>query len=331
LGGEFTISTSSDTSGTMVLRHEFGHNFGDVGEEYDGGSVYSGANSDRTYGTKWRQWWTDPNYQGPEDNALRVQDYAWYDLADGPYTITFTSNGQYQRWLMRFSASGCDEPGSLIVTLDGVQLAWNTTGSLDRGFHEYFRVGGFSSGTHRLVFQSGFPPTHGWIRQLCSVSLIEYKNDTEYQWSNNYIGAYPTHRLGNALAGYRPANEACLMRNMSSVSFCAVCQENNWHEFFARISLFDDVTVQTSGSNVIVTAHVIPLAQLREGGSLPGELYVVTWRQNGVIRSDLANRFTFTESLTSARGNWVVTATYQTTEVRSDPNGLLTDSESFTV
>ena len=30
LGGEFTISTSSPTSGTVVLRHEMGHNFASV-------------------------------------------------------------------------------------------------------------------------------------------------------------------------------------------------------------------------------------------------------------------------------------------------------------
>jgi hypothetical protein len=331
LGGEFTISTSSPTSGTMVLRHEFGHNFGDVGEEYDGGSVYSGANSDRTFGTKWSHWWTDPNYQGPEDNALRVQDYAWYDLANGPYTITFTSNGQYDRWFMRFSASGCEAPGSLVVTIDGQVLPWNTTGLLDRGFYEYYRAGGFSSGTHRLVFSSGYPPDHGWIRQLCSISLIEYKNESAYHFDNNYIGAYPTFRLGNILAGYRPNNELCLMRNMSSEVFCPVCVENNWHEFFARISLFDDVTVETSGSIVTVTAHLVPLAQLREGGALPGENYVVTWRQNGVVRSDLSNRFSFSEALTTARGTWTVTAQYQTLEVRVDPNGLLTDSESFVI
>lgn len=34
LGGEFTISTRSILSGTVVLRHELGHNFISVGEEY---------------------------------------------------------------------------------------------------------------------------------------------------------------------------------------------------------------------------------------------------------------------------------------------------------
>jgi hypothetical protein len=39
LGGEFTISTRSLTSGTKVLRHEMGHNFASVGEEYEGGNL----------------------------------------------------------------------------------------------------------------------------------------------------------------------------------------------------------------------------------------------------------------------------------------------------
>lgn len=39
LGGEFVISTSSATSGTIVLRHEIGHSMISEGEEYDGGQV----------------------------------------------------------------------------------------------------------------------------------------------------------------------------------------------------------------------------------------------------------------------------------------------------
>ena len=48
LGGRYAITTRSLTSGSMVLRHELGHNFSNVGEEYDGGQVYSGANFSRT-------------------------------------------------------------------------------------------------------------------------------------------------------------------------------------------------------------------------------------------------------------------------------------------
>ena len=183
LGGEFTISTSSLTSGTKVLRHELGHNFGDVGEEYDGGSVYSGANSQRTANNlKWAHWLTDPNYAGPEDNDLLSQDYAWYDLGNGPYTITFSSTGNYDRWFLRFSVSGCEKANSLTVTLDGVTLSWNSSGLIDRSFFEYIGQSGFSAGTHRLVFQQTFPPDTEMMRQLCSVSLLEYKNETGYKF-----------------------------------------------------------------------------------------------------------------------------------------------------
>lgn len=57
-GGEFIISTKSATSGTVVLRHEMGHTMAEVGEEYDGGSAYFGANSISSVKNTaaWTQW-----------------------------------------------------------------------------------------------------------------------------------------------------------------------------------------------------------------------------------------------------------------------------------
>jgi len=57
LGGEFVISTKSSRTGTVVLRHEMGHNFVDVGEEYDNGQVYSGVNAAYSLATVgWKSW-----------------------------------------------------------------------------------------------------------------------------------------------------------------------------------------------------------------------------------------------------------------------------------
>lgn len=39
LGGEFVISTKSNRTGTVVLRHEMGHNFVDVGEVWNYDSI----------------------------------------------------------------------------------------------------------------------------------------------------------------------------------------------------------------------------------------------------------------------------------------------------
>lgn len=61
LGGEFVISTKSDRTGTVVLRHEMGHNFINVGEEYDNGQVYSGVNAASSLSSLgWTAWLTGP-------------------------------------------------------------------------------------------------------------------------------------------------------------------------------------------------------------------------------------------------------------------------------
>lgn len=87
LGGEFVISTRfaksliirSKTSGVIVLRHEMGHNFIHVGEEYDGGDVYSGVNSaSQISGLSWSHWLSDPKRIKEEREKLKVQEYGSY-------------------------------------------------------------------------------------------------------------------------------------------------------------------------------------------------------------------------------------------------------------
>lgn len=162
LGGEFTISTRSETSGTIVLRHELGHNLIDVGEEYDGGSVYSGVNASPTLNVKWSHWLTNPGIPTrAEDAQIRVQDYAWYDLAEGAYTIPFTSDGQYDRWAMRFTVSGCETDESLVITLDGNRLPWNTTVPI---FFFYFSS--FCVFTYSLASKFAVPTRSHFLRVL---------------------------------------------------------------------------------------------------------------------------------------------------------------------
>ena len=128
-----------------------------------------------------------------------VQSYPWYNLAGGTYTITFTSQG-YERSLLKFSASGVETPGSLVVRLDGAALPWNTTGLLDRGFHEFYFSAPLAVGTHTLTFTQGFPPDVPQIRQLCNVVMHEFRNESEFHFDREWISAYPTWRQGGALA-----------------------------------------------------------------------------------------------------------------------------------
>ncbi|KAJ3149712.1 hypothetical protein HDU86_006889 [Geranomyces michiganensis] len=182
LGGEFVISTRSNVSGTVVMRHELGHNLVHVGEEYDGGQVYSGCNSERSLKTmKWEKWLTDPHVV-EQRSVVRVQDYSWYDLSKGAYSIHFRSDGAYQRWQLKISASGVESNDAMHVYLDGESLGWISSGNLDRGFYEWVNDDeGLSDGDHTLVFELGTPPEKDApIRQLCSVSLVELGSEEEY-------------------------------------------------------------------------------------------------------------------------------------------------------
>lgn len=335
LGGEFTISTSSETSGTIVLRHELGHNFGQVGEEYDGGSSYFGANFANSVANAENKWWEWLS-QTPidvQESQLRLQDYPWYLLENGPRSYTFSSNGAFDRWFLRFTASGCPEADSLRVILDGVALEWEGTGSEDRRFYSYYSTSGFSAGTHSLRFEQAFPPSGNFKRQLCSLTLHEYLDEPDFHW-DEYYSAYRTWRQGGALAGYRPTNEYCLMRNMSSPHFCDICKETMWLQFFAKVSAIDNVTVTYNGPNVDVKLNAIGLAQFRSPQSsvtIPRESYVLKWSRNGVLVPSLDNVFEWSGVASQVSGTWIAYLDFITEEVRQDPNELLKFQETFVI
>ncbi|KAF1318897.1 hypothetical protein FI667_g13562, partial [Globisporangium splendens] len=337
LGGEFVISTSSVSSGTVVLRHEMGHNFGNVGEEYDGGYVYRGANSVRAVNSvTWKHWLTEPTKIVEQKAAQLYQRHIWYDLKQGAYNITFTSTGAYNRSYILISASGVDTDDSLRVVLDGVPLNWTTNGLKDRTFYSWTNsTNGFSAGAHTLQIQGGGSFDGPIIKQLCNAVIYEYKDESEYKLDDpDYIGIYPTYDISKSKS-YRPNNEKCLMRNMTSSSFCAVCQENMWLKFMARIEFIDDVVV--SGKSVEV--KLIPLGQLRPATDgfiksnpklAAAERYTIQWLHNGSevtkFRDQIAVNLT-----EEATGAWTVRAAFTTPSVRLDPNGYMQSERTFTV
>ncbi|KAF1318895.1 hypothetical protein FI667_g13560, partial [Globisporangium splendens] len=333
LGGEFVISTRSPTSGTIVLRHEMGHNFGKVGEEYDGGSVYSGANSAASLSAiTWKHWLTNPNTIREEKAALTYTNHMWYDLKNGPYKITFTATGTYKRWLLVMTASGAATDDSLAITLDGRPLAWKSSGVKDRTFYTWEnRTHGFSAGKHEIVVTGKGPFNDKIIQQLCSIDLNEYMDENEFLMNdNNAISVYPTWD-GNNRKRFRPNNEKCLMRNMLSTQFCSVCIENMWLKFFERIQLIDQVVV-TNSTNVAV--KVIPLGQLRSNQTLAGnETLTVTWLKGGVEQTKFRNLFeaNLASATGGATGQWTVRVKFQTPAVRLDPNNLLQSEKTFTI
>lgn len=143
------------------------------------------------------------------------------------------------------------------------------------------------------------------------------------------------------------------MRNMSSPDFCVVClvrmryrlasrreskhlhhaprgvtQEGMWLNLLQRISLIDGVDVVKEDwlQDVSVKLRTIPLAQQSRGTS-----YEVTWTRNGQEQPDLKNVFEWVRPTDTARGSWNVKVRFVTPEVRYDPYGYLTGSQSFSI
>lgn len=125
-----------------------GHNFIDVGEEYDDGSAYFGVNSASSLPmvmTKWGHWLNSESVR--EERAVyRLLEYPWADLSLGEQSFTFTSDGQYSRWYLDLSVSAAGEADSLEFTLDGEILPWESRGSDDREFYDWFGDEKFSAG-----------------------------------------------------------------------------------------------------------------------------------------------------------------------------------------
>jgi len=352
LGGEFTIGTRSRTTGTVVLRHEMGHNFVSVGEEYDNGQVYSGVNADTaTWGgepqqnIKWKHWLTNPDQPVREERMrLALAQYPWQDLASGRQSFTFNSDGSYASWKLSFTVSGIPEEGALRVTLDGEELDWTPTrppgaerpdgSTADRQFY-HFRdnARGFASGSHTLTFESAFPPASDDepIRQLCSISIYEYDAAPSFNNTFGFVGAFPTFDTRGRKT-YRPTNEMCLMRDMESRVFCPICKEGMWMQFLQRMTLLDDVEVTGTAENTQVQLKAVPLAQLRDQ-PVAGltERYSVVWKKDGSEQSQLADQFSFSGAASELSGNWEVTLLYTTEEVRKDDDNLLTSSKTFSI
>ncbi len=118
-----------------------GHNFVNVGEEYDNGSAYRGVNSaaNLTLVTStWGHWLTFGTTAREERSMYRLLEYPWADLAPGPQSFNFTSDGQYSRWYLIVSVSAAGEEDSLEFVLDGEILPWQSRGFDDREFYDWF-------------------------------------------------------------------------------------------------------------------------------------------------------------------------------------------------
>jgi|GEM_PF-1543601 len=323
LGGEFAISTSSRTSGSMVLRHELGHNFGRVGEEYDGGG-YFGANHSRSLNTlSWKHWLSRPAREEPI--RARFLGWPWHHLSDGTYTAEFDSDGTQAHTYLNLSMSGFATPGEIAVSLDGQPLEVTSPGHQDRAFHHLFVNRGLSAGHHVLKFEEKVHDGDNWV-----ANLTVHECAADCVFDEEAIGAYPVFSRSLKVEGYRPSWETCLMRKMESVRYCAVCEENIWLKFLDQITLIDGVDVQMEGALAKVAVRVPALGQFRTT-PVAGETLHLAWYRGGQRLTQFDDQLRITVSTHGAATDWRVEATLVTPEVRQDSGGKLHSEKTFSL
>ncbi|KAF9046373.1 IgA peptidase M64-domain-containing protein [Panaeolus papilionaceus] len=339
LGGDFTVVTSSILNGPLVLRHELGHSIIEVGEEYDGGFAYFGVNAahdpqDSLQDVPWKQWLSDPSrLDGSkphiERSVMPMQAYPWTMLnTTTPWAVKFTSAGTYSRYLVKFSLSGIPESTDLRVTLDGKDLHWRPKAGLglDRWHYDLHFEEPLTGGVHELGFTLLNVGREG-VAQLCSTEIIEFGNEAEFISKPGFYSLYPTYSETNKTS-YRPTNDDCLMRTVTTPNFCKVCIEGLWRSLLSKISLIDNLNStcawdsSSQSWNRELRLGLIPVAHLRaqadHSASFPGEAYTVIWRKDGQLLPQLANQTTVRIPDEQSLGRYQVTVKFWTEEIRKE-------------
>ncbi|EIN12687.1 hypothetical protein PUNSTDRAFT_118417 [Punctularia strigosozonata HHB-11173 SS5] len=354
LGGQFTVITPSEANGALILRHELGHSVIPVGEEYDGGYAYFGVNAnhdrDLKHGPSWSHWLTDPpSASRPvrvERSVMPLQDYAWAMLnTSTPWSATFTSSGTYSRYLVRFSISGVPSAEELTVLFDGRDLNWEPKENIgvDRYHYDVYNDTSLKAGEHIVTFiLNSKEREKANTAQLCNVEILEFGDESEFVSKPGYYGVFPTFSDKNETS-YRPTNEDCLMRQVTTPDFCSVCTEGLWLALARRVEFVDDITTScTKYSNKwkrTIELNLVPLAQFRVGEAGKkhavenAEKYEVKWTKDGkhVAEWDGLTKVEVGDDGGAAIGTYSVEVAFSTHEVRKDVEEFLKTTGEFAV
>ena len=248
LGGRYAITTRSMNSGSMVLRHELGHNFSNVGEEYDGGQVYSGANFSSSSRVPWGHW-VEGELEVHRAKFL-TGSYVWQDLFDNDFEESFSfpeANDYF--FSMKLSSVGWSSSDDVAVYLNGEQLELEGVFTEDRSFFTTKNVS-LSTGKHTIRVED---------KNRDGDNVLAYANGYAYPLSYNFtpglVGAFNVFDESGRERGYRPTHKQCLMRDMRSKVFCPVDQENIWIRFLDKVQIIDDVVL---GQQVEVMTPRLP-------------------------------------------------------------------------
>jgi hypothetical protein len=240
LGGRYAITTRSHNSGSMVLRHELGHNFSNVGEEYDGGQVYSGANFSSNSNVSWAHW-INGNTEVHRAKFL-TGSYVWQKLYDENFKkeFNFPDSADYF-YSLKLSSVGWEHADDVHVYLDGERLELDGVYTEDRSFF-YTKNVNLTQGAHKIEIKDH---SHDGNNVLAYAN--GYAFPKSYNFDAGVIGAFNVFDSSGRERGFRPTHDDCLMRDMRSMVFCPVDQENIWLRFFKKMNVIESIE-ETSDS-----------------------------------------------------------------------------------
>ena len=241
LGGRYAISTASERSGLLVLRHELGHNFGEVGEEYDNGMVYRGANSSSSSRVPWTQW-IDGQTSVNEAKILSG-DYIWQNLIK-PYSASFSIPNRFDLLFLNISSVGWDTAKDVSLKLNGNELILDGKFHEDRAFFDIAPTSVKANDKYNLDISQNINDGNNVLG-----FAIAYAASSNYDFTPNKVGAFSTYN-SYGMKSYRPTHNSCIMKNMEFENFCVVDKENMWLKFLARVELIDSVNVNANKVSV---------------------------------------------------------------------------------
>jgi hypothetical protein len=252
----------------------------------------------------------------PADLKALALGWPWQDITSAPYLLRFKSDGTRPFAAIRLSMSGLAGPGAYDVLLNNEPLESPVLPTSDRTFVDLPLAEPLPAGEHTLEIKANRSSATPYVS---SITVHEYGFDPDA--NPDFIGAFPVFDPQLKIAGYRPTNEGCLMRNMMHPWFCSVCQENNWRQLLGPLKLIDgfQITEQTNG-DALVTLKPMGLGQFRKLGSprSPGETMRIRWRLASQRLSTFDDQTQVTVPSQQRNSRLRVEVQFVTPEVRND-------------
>lgn len=135
---------------------------------------------------------------------------------------------------------------------------------------------------------------------------------------------------------YRPTDQDCLMRAVTTPNFCKACLESLWLNLLKRMRLIEGLTGRcTDQGQVVLDLQLVPLAHLRiHATHLAKELeeaYTVIWKKDSRQLEEYTNMTSISLEMDDVVGTYIVEVSFSTDAVRVTDHEAMTDRSEYRV